>query len=880
MQEKEYVNYFLLRNKAHRITIFLTWIIGFALLLAMEIKSPFSDVGESEFSYNIVKYCTEMVLVIMATSLSGWMVGALIVFQLFAALSIMKYPQFHTFILLNLSILANIPVMYGSYKKLWKTILLFFGFTAFMVLGSIFVWWLTEKPISIRKEVIMYAITIGIACTCNYIFANFLPENVRKLFFGSSYYSAKVQTLRFRLRSHKYTRSIGGYLTFLIVGEAFFIILSAYGWSNGFFQHVVADIIGSEEALRTMFKFLVNMLMTTVPVILLGISYSNVQISNPLMLMAAAIKDSYKSSLSNESSMEEIYISDLKLNHKNEIGVLYNCIQDSIDNMSDYIEKEKQKQQLASELASANAASKAKTEFLSNMSHEIRTPINTVLGLDEIILRESKEPAIRTYAKDIQSAGNSLLSLVNDILDFSKIEAGKMDIIPVIYEIGSAVNDLVNMVSSRAEDKDLALNVNVDPNIPSLLIGDVERLKQCILNLLTNAIKYTEKGSVGIKISYKKINEDSIMLSVCVKDTGIGIKEEDLGKLFTEFQRIEEKRNRKIEGTGLGLNIVQRILALMNSMLNVKSVYGEGSEFSFELKQNVQSWKPMGDFCSAYKKSLDVENDYHESFHAPEARILIVDDTVLNLLVVKGLLKNTQMQIDAVESGMQALDLVKEHHYDIIFLDHLMPQMDGIETFHAMQLLEGNKCMNVPCISLTANAIYGAREMYLQEGFTDYLTKPIDSKKLEQMIVKYLPKEKVVRLEECNYEQDDCCEFKGLHGIELSEALKNCGDVEIFKSALKNFYDSIDDKVSEIEKFTKTKDWKNYTILVHALKSSARLIGALTLSKDAEYLEKCGNDMNESEIQAKTPELLSLYRSYKDRLASVVNVSLNIKKEG
>ena len=427
--------------------------------------------------------------------------------------------------------------------------------------------------------------------------------------------------------------------------------------------------------------------------------------------------------------------------------------------------------------AEAQAANQAKSAFLSNMSHEIRTPINAVLGMDEMILRESSEPQIIGYAEDIRSAGTSLLGIVNDILDFSKIEAGKMDIIPVEYEFLSVVNDLYNLIRKRAEDKDLKLILELDPKIPSIMYGDEIRIKQVITNILTNAVKYTEKGSVTFTV--KRLDDDDetsgqslkqaenetsgqslkqaenetseqarvkskdVRLKVSIKDTGIGIKEEDIDKLYNAFERIEEERNRTVEGTGLGMNITGNLLSLMGSSLSVNSVYGEGSEFSFVIDQKIVRDEPIGEISERFTKSNAMRGRYRERFKAPEAKILVVDDTSMNLDVIKNLLKKTKIQIDTALSGAEALELVKKEYYDIIFLDHRMPQMDGMECLKRMRGLEDHKCPDSPVISLTANAISGAREEYINAGFADYLSKPIDSGKLEEMLIRYLPADKV-----------------------------------------------------------------------------------------------------------------------------------------
>ncbi|MBQ6574744.1 MAG: response regulator [Lachnospiraceae bacterium] len=389
----------------------------------------------------------------------------------------------------------------------------------------------------------------------------------------------------------------------------------------------------------------------------------------------------------------------------------------------------------------ALAASEAKSTFLSNMSHEIRTPINAVLGMNEMIIRESSEPKIVSYARNIKGAGNSLVGLINDILDFSKIESGKVEIIPVDYDLTALLNDLVNMIKVRTDTKGLELVCDIDPDTPAHLVGDDVRVRQIITNILTNAAKYTEEGSVTLSVSFEDDGPDSIFLIVAVKDTGIGIKQEDMAKLFANFERIEEERNRNIEGTGLGIAITQNLLSLMGSNLEVDSTYGTGSTFSFRLRQGISDHETIGDYKEAFRKLSLKENRYVPKFKATKGSILVVDDMMVNLVVLKGLLGKTGLSIDIADSGRRAIELTGRTKYDIIFLDHMMPEMDGVETLEMIKNDANNPNRDSVFISLTANAISGAREFYLEKGFDDYLSKPIDSAALEEMVYRYLPVE-------------------------------------------------------------------------------------------------------------------------------------------
>ena len=407
-------------------------------------------------------------------------------------------------------------------------------------------------------------------------------------------------------------------------------------------------------------------------------------------------------------------------------------------------EERKERESLRDISDRAMAASEAKSAFLSNMSHEIRTPINAMLGMNEMILREcSEDSPILPYAKNIEAAGHTLLALVNDILDFSKIEAGKMEIISAEYDLSSVIHDLVQMISYRAEGKGLEFSLEIDPETPKRLWGDDIRLKQIVTNLLTNAVKYTKEGSVVFSIDFEKKDDKHVLLNVAVKDTGSGIKKEDMDKLFSKFDRIGEEKNRHIEGTGLGLSITTRLLNMMGSKLEVGSIYGVGSRFYFTLEQEVMDWEPVGNMDEVLLTTATARHQYHEQFTAPEASVLVVDDTEMNLVVFTNLLKKTKVNIDTAISGDDALARTKNKKYDLIFLDHMMPHKNGIETLHELREQKNAVNKDTPVVCLTANAVSGAWELYKSEGFDDYLTKPIDFALLEQTVIKYLPPEKV-----------------------------------------------------------------------------------------------------------------------------------------
>lgn len=517
----------------------------------------------------------------------------------------------------------------------------------------------------------------------------------------------------------------------------------------------------------------------------------------------------------------------------------------------------------------AMQASEAKGRFLANMSHEIRTPINSVLGLDTMILRETTEPKIREYAVDIGNAGQTLLSLINDILDFSKIESGKMEIVPLEYSFSSLLHDALSMSSMKAQTKGLEIKLELDEHLPDKLFGDDVRIRQVLVNILSNAVKYTEKGSVTFSVSGDR-NDDRVLLHFSVRDTGIGIKKEDIDKMFAPFERIEEKRNRNIEGTGLGMSITIQLLRLMGSELHVESVYGEGSVFSFDIWQEIRSLDEIGDLQSRVTEQAE-NYQYEASYTAPDAKVLVVDDNPMNLKVFVRLLKETKIQIDEAKGGKEALVLIAKQPYDIIFLDHMMPDPDGMEVLRQMRSWEDYPNRKTPVIALTANAITGAREMYLEAGFDDYLSKPINPDKLEKMIGELLPEEKKrlgargeTPVTEASADADTTEELPMVEGVDWDYARFKLKKTELVKSVVKDFSLLAEFDLQELVMYNeqlkkafddteKEQAFSQYRVKVHAMKTSAAMFGASAVSALAKVLEYAARDMDRDTIDAVHP---------------------------
>jgi CheY-like chemotaxis protein/HPt (histidine-containing phosphotransfer) domain-containing protein/anti-sigma regulatory factor (Ser/Thr protein kinase) len=458
-------------------------------------------------------------------------------------------------------------------------------------------------------------------------------------------------------------------------------------------------------------------------------------------------------------------------------------------------------------------------------------------------------------------------------LDISKIESGKMEILPVTYSVFTVLNDCYNMVAIRAHDKNLELVMDISPEIPRALFGDEVRIRQVVNNLLSNAVKYTNEGSVTLKVYAEKVMVDPIQggdskqveLCIQVKDTGIGIRERDREKLFDDFVRLDEKRNRNIEGTGLGLNLTKQLLDMMGGSVQVESTYGKGSVFTVRLLQQVSDEKPLGDFEKLYKEHVNVVDAVRERFEAPEARVLVADDMQMNLKVFVGLLKSTNIQIDTAINGAEALELVQKQHYDVIFLDHMMPVMDGVEAFRRMKSQLSNPNINTPVVMLTANAVAEARNGYMDEGFSDYLAKPIREEVLLATLKKFLPKNLVkVVGEEAATESGTVTTHKSQMALsdylDTATGLAYCmNDQNFYREMLDEYVKS--EKTKELKEYFEKGDFEYYRITVHAIKSTSLTIGATKVSEDAKALEMACKESNLDFVKQNHETFMEEYKS-------------------
>ncbi len=523
----------------------------------------------------------------------------------------------------------------------------------------------------------------------------------------------------------------------------------------------------------------------------------------------------------------------------------------------------------------AEQANRAKSRFLANMSHEIRTPINTILGMDEMILREDAanvpEEYVRSvvnYAVDIRSASESLLGLINDLLDISKIESGKMHLVEQEYDTLQLLRSFVSMIRVRSDAKGLSFGTEIDEKLPSRLYGDAGKIKQIVLNLLTNAVKYTETGGFTLSAALESVQGDRCNLRFSVKDTGIGVKSEDREKLFMAYERLDEERNSGIQGTGLGLDISKRFAELMEGKLWCESEYGKGSEFILTVSQRIVDAAPLGEFTE--HEETAAKGTYVPKFIAPEAKLLVVDDNIMNLNVIRGLLKATKVNITTASSGEECLEKLKTESFHMVLLDHMMPGMDGIETIGKIR----ESLPELPVFALTANSMVG-EDFYTSKGFDGYLSKPIDSAALELAIMKHLPEglagkaeaeDAVISPEEL---PEELMWLREVEDLSVEDGIRYSGGVPGFVNALRIFTETIEDNAAVIGHAFEENDLDLYTVKVHALKTSARIVGANSLSALAASLEEAGHKNDSDFIRENTEKLLADYRTFAEKLEKI-----------
>ncbi|SDB25980.1 Signal transduction histidine kinase [Pseudobutyrivibrio sp. YE44] len=524
----------------------------------------------------------------------------------------------------------------------------------------------------------------------------------------------------------------------------------------------------------------------------------------------------------------------------------------------------------------AQAANNAKSNFLSNISHEIRTPINVISGMNELILRECSDPTILKYADNINVASRNLTSLINDVLDFSKIESGKLELVTDDFNIGEVLNDSYNMFLNLTQNKKQNFYLDCNQATPSILRGDEVRLKQILTNLISNAVKYTpEYGTINILVNFEAIGRDKINLIMAVKDSGIGIKPEDIPKLFLNFQRFELSRNNTIQGTGLGLAIVKNLTELMHGTIDVDSTYGKGSTFTLKIPFEVYDYAPVGETKERF--SAGSGEKYQESFTAKDARLLTVDDVQMNLDVFTGLLKKTGVKIDCALNGKDALELMKHNKYDIIFLDHMMPEMDGIEVLKKLKDDVNGPNLHTPVIMLTANATMGADRKYLADGFDDYLSKPIRPLSLENMVVKYLPSDKYQLSSDTNIVNTNSDTstpknkelFDKLDFLDTKAGLEfAAGDEDFYIQILQRFV--TDNKCKALQEYFENEDWPNYKIAIHSIKGTSLTIGATELSVIAKAIDAAVKEENYDYVKEHHAEVLEKYGELIEKMKGVV----------
>ena len=521
----------------------------------------------------------------------------------------------------------------------------------------------------------------------------------------------------------------------------------------------------------------------------------------------------------------------------------------------------------------AEAANRAKSDFLANMSHEIRTPMNAVVGLSELIIEESRGRKMYEYACNIKSAALNLLSIINDILDLSKVEAGKMELVPSRYYVQILVQDTVNLIEIAANQKGLQMKVDLSDNIPYQLYGDEGRIRQILINLLNNAIKFTRSGYVSLKVSAAYIDAYDVNLVFEVEDSGIGIKKEDIDKIFEAFQQLDMNKNRKIEGTGLGLAISKRLIQLMDGQLSVESEYGKGTKFTVCIKQRVVNAKTIREVPVTKE---DLQKTDMRMFTCDNYKVLLVDDNAINRRVAIAMIEAYGFQISEADCGKKAIELVKEHNYDLILMDHMMPELDGVETAKIIRSECGENGQNAVMIALTANVIEGAKEIYLSNGFQDFLAKPFERIQLHEVLNKWVPEDKKeytdMNVEEEKVSEDEMAAVY-MSEVNVRDAIKkrNCG-IEDYLELLYLFYLDGRKKIGYMKELVEKQDYGNYEIEVHGLKSAAANIGAEHLSNLAKEQEFAVKEGKTDFVVSGYEELLKDYRNILSEIERVLRM--------
>lgn len=791
--------------------------------------------------------------------------------------------------------------VYTSFKKIFLTAPLAAVITAGwwqivndLVEDGIMPQFLTLRFVEHTFFALLDALLIGVVMHHYYRVA---PKSFRR--FGNGIFYTKEYEDFLKYSKVKSKWSISGEVAAVIMLTAVILIIAATSGSIMLLQKFGYTMEAEQARLYTVRIFL---LTSNVAFVLAGIADF---IAKRVLVWPIEDISSIAANFNSAADERKLYISqmdDMKIISRNEMQELHDSMGIMMHEIDKYIEEMNQSQKNRENLQVAIASNRARSEFLSSVSHELRTPINAVLGLDEMILRETDQSEIQGYAKDIQDAGNTLLELVNDILDLSKVEAGKTELHPAEYDVKQMITDVSKMIALRAENKGLTYRMQVDPTLPSVLYGDVMRIRQVILNLLTNAVKYTLKGSVTLEITYSRLSAEAIDMEVQVIDTGIGVKEEDIGALFHPYERVHEEDHKSIEGTGLGLSIVKKFLNLMASEPEVESTYGEGSNFHFHLRQPVVDWTGIG-FMGTMEQKTVRPGKFHEHFRAPEAEILMVDDHESNVKLIRGFLRRNGVQIQGANSGEMAIELACSHHYDLILMDHRMPGMDGIETLERLKGMEANQCKDTPVIALTANQVSDALEYYQERGFANYLIKPLEAERVERMLIHYLPRNKVnyvdpefaaelakdndprhAKMERLKQERknqkggitlvrmnrDFREKLDALDWIDSSVLYGNCnGNIEEMKEQVHAFGKACLSISKSLMQATETEDAALFERRMRALGRSSKFVGIIDLQDAAERLCTVAERHDWEQIREALPKFLDGYNAKGDALRNL-----------